>query len=223
MNPLPWSYSALDTFKTCPRQYHWKYVLKNKEPDSTAIIYGNEVHKAFEDRMAVGTPLPEGLKDHEPFMQQLDALPGILNTEQKIALDVNRKPCNFFDKGVWFRGVVDFIHIDGAESKATIIDYKTGKPHKKFDQLMLFALHTFALYPNVETVETGFYWTKTKELTPMFYRRADAKNLWKPFIPDLIQYAEAFETDTWQARQSGLCREWCPVTECEFNGKYRRK
>jgi len=223
MNPLPWSYSALDTFKTCPRQYHWKYVLKNKEPDSQAIIYGNEVHKAFEDRMGVGTPLPEHLKDHEPFMQQLDALPGIHNTEQKIALDVNRKPCNFFDKGVWFRGVVDFIHIDSADAKATIIDYKTGKPHKKFDQLQLFALHTFALYPNVDTVETGFYWTKTKELTPMFYRRNDAKQLWKPFIPDLLQYADAFETDTWQARQSGLCREWCPVTSCEFNGKYRGK
>lgn len=220
MNPLPWSYSALDTFKTCPRQYHWKYVLKNKEPDSDAIIYGNQVHKAFEDRQAVGTPLPDHLSSHEPFMKMLDELPGIHNTEQKIALDVNRKPCNFFESGVWFRGVIDYIKVDPDENgKATIVDYKTGKPHQKFDQLKLFALHTFALFTNVEIVEASFYWTKTRDINSQFYRRADAKSMWKPFVPDLLQYAEAFETDTWQARQSGLCKAWCPVMECEFNGR----
>lgn len=217
MNPLPWSYSALDTFKTCPRQYHWKYVLKNKEERSEAIIWGEEVHKHFEDRQAVGTPLPDNLKQHETFMQQLDDLPGIHNTEQKIALDVRRKPCNFFENNVWFRGVIDYIKVD--DGKATIVDYKTGKQHRKFDQLQLFALHTFALYPNVKTVEACFYWTQTKDVTPMFYQRDDSRNLWKQFVPDLIQYAEAFETDTWQARKSGLCKAWCPVLECEFNGK----
>lgn len=217
MNPLPWSYSALDTFKTCPRQYHWKYILKNKEEKSPQIIWGEEVHKHFEDRQATGVPLPDNLTEHEPFMQQLDDLPGIHNTEMKIALDVNRKPCNFFQNNVWYRGVIDYIKVD--KDKATVIDYKTGKPHQKFDQLKLFALHTFVLYPTVDTVETGFYWTQTKELTPMFYRRDDAKVLWKAFVPDLMQYAEAFETDVWQARKSGLCKAWCPVMECEFNGR----
>jgi hypothetical protein len=221
MNPLPWSYSALDTFKTCPRQYHWRYVLKNKEARSPQILWGEEVHKHFEDRQAVGKPLPDNLKDHEPFMQALEALPGNHNTEQKIALDVSRKPCNFFANDVWFRGVIDYIKIDlnNEASKATVVDYKTGKQHRKFDQLQLFALHTFALYTNVQIVEACFYWTQTKETTPMFYRRDDMKNLWRAFVPDLMQYAEAFETDIWQARKSGLCKAWCPVLECEFNGR----
>jgi hypothetical protein len=39
--------------------------------------------------------------------------------------------------------------------------------------------------------------------------------LWSKFVPDLRQYMEAFKTETWQARPSGLCNGWCPVTECE--------
>lgn len=218
MKPLPWSHSSLDTFKTCPRQYHAKYVIKSvKEEPSDAIIWGNKVHKAFEDRLAVNTPLPDSLQDHEPFMQQLEAMPGILNTEQKIALDVSMQPCNFFDTGVWFRGVIDCIIVD--ETAATVVDYKTGKQHSKFEQLTLFALHTFSLYPNVDRVEACYYWTQTKETTARVFWRRDRKQLWKQFVPDLTQYAEAFEADIWQPRQSGLCRAWCPVLECEHNGK----
>ncbi len=218
MKPLPWSHSSLDTFKNCPRQYHAKYVLKSvKDEQSDAIIWGNKVHKAFEDRLAVGTPLPKEMQVHETFMRQLEVMPGVLNTEQKIALDVNMKPCNFFDREVWFRGVIDCSIIN--TDAATIVDHKTGKPHNKFEQLTLFALHTFALYPKIDRVEACYYWTQTQDTTARVFWRQDVKQLWKKFIPDLTQYAEAFETDIWQPRQSGLCRAWCPVLECEHNGK----
>lgn len=218
MKPLPWSYSSLDTFKNCPRQYHAKYVTKSvKDEQSEAIIWGNKVHKHFEERLAYNTPLPKELQDHEPFMKQLEDMPGILTTEQKIALDVSMKPCNFFQQDVWFRGVIDCCIVD--KDAATIVDHKTGKQHQKFEQLMLFALHTFALYPTVERVEACFYWTQTKETTARVFWRKERKQLWGKFVPDLTQYAEAFESDIWQPRQSGLCRAWCPVLDCEHNGK----
>jgi hypothetical protein len=37
-------------------------------------------------------------------------------------------------------------------------------------------------------------------------------------VPDLKQMVEAYKTDTWQARQSGLCKRHCAVVDCEFNG-----
>jgi hypothetical protein len=35
-------------------------------------------------------------------------------------------------------------------------------------------------------------------------------------MPDIKQYQQAFVQDVWQARQSGLCHGWCPVTTCEY-------
>lgn len=221
MKPKPWSFSALDTFKTCPRQYEAKYVTKSvQEEKSEQMLWGERVHKHFELRQLDGTPLPPELEQHEKYMKKLEDLPGIHNVEQKIALNRKLQPTNFFAEDVWFRGIIDYIKVDGA--CAYVVDYKTGKPHQKFDQLMLFAIHTFALYPGVDLVHVRFYWTKTEDETRCAYRRDDVQGIWNKFIPDLRQYAEAFKTDTWQPRQSGLCNGWCPVKECEF-WKPRRK
>jgi len=219
VKPKAWSFSALDTFKTCPRQYEAKYVSKSvQEEKSEQMLWGERVHKAFELRQLDGTPLPAGLEQHEDYMQKLEALPGIHNVEQKIALNLKREPCNFFAPDVWFRGIIDYIKVSN-DSGAYVVDYKTGKPHQKMDQLSLFALHTFALYPDTDLVHVRFYWTKTASETRWVYRREDIPSMWAKFIPDLRQYAQAFKTDTWQPRQSGLCKQWCPVLDCEFNGK----
>lgn len=222
MKPKAWSFSALDTFKNCPRQYEAKYVSKTvQEEKSEQMLWGERVHKAFELRQLDGTTLPAGLEQHEEYMRKLEALPGIHNVEQKIALDRKRQPCNFFASDVWFRGIIDYIKVDSAT--AYLVDYKTGKPHQKMDQLMLFALHTFALYPDVNRVSVRFYWTQTLTETRAAYTRDESSALWAKFIPDLRQYAEAFKTNTWQPRQSGLCNGWCLVKECEFWKARRNK
>jgi hypothetical protein len=215
MTPLPWSFTSLDTFTNCPRQYHAKYVLKTiKEPATEAMLWGTAVHKHFEDRQAVNTPLPVDLKHHEPYMVQLEEKPGVAFTEQKIALGTDLKPCNFFYRTPWYRGVIDYTKVH--EESALIVDYKTGKPHQKFRQLMTFAIHTFAMYPDVKLVNAQFYWTQDRSVTKKVWGRADIAGMWKTLLPDLRQYKEAFATDTWQPRQSGLCNGWCPVTDCEF-------
>ena len=88
MTPLPWSFTSLESFKNCPFAYQAKYVLKTvKEAPTEAMTWGNRVHKDFEDRLAVDTPLPVDLKQHEWFMKKLSDLEGVAFTEQKIALD----------------------------------------------------------------------------------------------------------------------------------------
>jgi len=218
MKPLPWSFTALDDFRTCPRQYYEKRVLKRfKEEKSEQQIWGEQVHKAFELRQRDRVPLPAHLQEHEEFMQRLEKKPGRLAVELKIGLNKQAQPCLFFDPEVWFRGVIDYakIDLDAERPIATLVDYKTGKEHQKFDQLELFALYGFAKWP-VEMVNVQFYWTKTQQVTKRVIGREEVAEKWKKFIPDLKQFAQAFKTDTWQPRPSGLCNGWCPVTTCEF-------
>jgi hypothetical protein len=209
VTPKPWSHSALEAFKNCPRSFH------------EATIWGEVLHKHFEDRLTDGVVLPPEVAMHEPFLGRLEAMPGVMSVEQRIALDRTAKPCEFFADDVWFRGVIDVKIVDGAH--ALLVDHKSGKHHSKFGQLRLFALHTFAAHPEVETVRAEYYWTQTMTKNGEGYARADVPQLWAGFIPDLKQYAQAFRTDTWQPRQSGLCRGWCPVTSCEFWSPKRKR
>ena len=113
---------------------------------------------------------------------------------------------------VWWRGIIDYVKRDGPD--AVIVDYKTGKPHQKFGQLKLFALYLFAKHPEITQVQVLYYWTKTQTMTGALYTREMVGALWQEFVPNLKQYVEAFRTDTWQPRPSGLCG-WCPVKLCE--------
>tara|TARA_R110000868_G_scaffold261331_3_gene519436 strand:+ start:10361 stop:11032 length:672 start_codon:yes stop_codon:yes gene_type:complete len=219
--PLPWSYSSLDDFVNCPRSFYEKRITKSvKDLGGEHLVWGNYVHKAFEDRIKDKTMLPSELEMHETFMESLETKPGTITTERKIALNRKVEPCGFFDGDVWFRGVIDLAIVH--ENSAQLYDYKTGKPHSKFKQLKLFALHTFAEHPQVDHVHVRFYWTKTQTVTGENYKREQINKLWSEFTPDLKQYVEAFKTDTWQPRQSGLCNGWCPVTSCEFWKERRR-
>jgi hypothetical protein len=221
MKPRPWSYTALDDFVNCPYAFYRKKVVKDiVEPEAEHLIYGNRVHKDFELHLAENKPLPDDLAAHQGHMDELRDLPGTGFYESELGLDFKVKPCGFWDRNVWFRGKIDMLQVD--KSWALIEDYKTGKPHSKFKQLEMFAIHTFTLFPNVQKIEARYYWTQTGKTTGKNFARQDVPELWSHFIPDLKQYAEAFKTDTWQKRQSGLCFGWCPVTDCEFWKQKRR-
>lgn len=219
MKPAPWSYTALDDFVNCPRSFHAKRVIKIvKDEGGPHLDEGVRVHKAFELRIGDGTELPPDLARHEWYMQTLERYTGAKYVEKKVALNMRREPCGFFDKDVWWRGVLDFhcIHpITPNAHVASVVDYKTGKPHKKFKQLKLFALYLFAQYPTLTTVTCTYYWTQTGTLVTDRYERSQIQTLWSEFIPDLKQYVEAYRTDTWQPRPSGLCHGWCPLKTCE--------
>jgi hypothetical protein len=213
--PQPWSHSRLKDFKNCPRAFFEKQVAKSVVEDKgEATIWGERVHKSFEDRLNDGVVLPPELAVHEPAIRWVEQLPGQMYVEERIALNLRGQPCGYWDDDVWYRGVVDVMKIDGTE--AWLRDWKTGKTHNDFDQLKLFAIHTFAAHPEVQTCKVEYYWTQTHSRSTHVYPRTHIPALWKPFVGDLRQYAEAYKTNTWQPRQSGLCRGWCPVTDCEF-------
>lgn len=221
MKPKPWSHSALEQFVNCPRSYHAHRVEKRfPYAPGPEAQYGIEVHKHFEDRLRHGVVLPAALQDHEAYLAKLEALPGIGEAEQEIALNRSVKACGYWDDDVWYRGKVDYLKINGA--RARVYDWKTGKPHQKLLQLYEYILWVFIKHPEVQVCYAEFYWTKSPStLTGLTVGREKIPDIWAMLVPDLKQMVEAYKTDVWQPRQSGLCKRHCAVEDCEFNGAFK--
>jgi hypothetical protein len=214
-----WSYSALNSYETCPhRHYRTKVVKDIREPQSEQLLWGNRVHKALELRVRDGTPLPKDMQKWEPIVERLLAKKGESIPEQKLCLNEQLMATGWFDKDAWCRGIVDYMLVDG--DKAVALDWKTGKPKEDHDQLMLFAALLFHTYPELETIRTGYVWLAHGcKITTKEFSRADVPSIWSEFLPRVKRLVTAHKNDKWEKKPSGLCRAWCPVLDCEFNGK----
>jgi hypothetical protein len=138
-----------------------------------------------------------------------------------MGLTADLTPCEFFDKDVWFRGIVDLLIIDG--EKAFIVDYKTGKSARYADtgQLQLMALSVFAHFPQVTRVKAGLVFVIADKFIPADFNVSDRDTLWAPWIKKYARLEKAHETNVWNPIPSGLCRKYCPVVECPHNGSHR--
>lgn len=210
-----WTYSQLEKFETCPKQFYHVRVIKDvSEPPTEHTVWGERVHTALEERVRDGTPLPEGMEQWEGIASKIASLPGEKHCEVKMAVDKAFQATDW--KTAWSRGIADLLIVH--ENKAATFDYKTGK-RKPSEQLMLYAGYTFAKYPDVEQVETCFVWLKDKKLDKQVFTRADKGDIWGFFSSRVAKLEMAHEKNRWPARPSGLCKGWCAVTQCEFNGK----
>ena len=208
-----WTYSQLEKFETCPRQFYHVRVLRDVvEPPTEHTVWGERVHSALEKRVVDGDPLPEGMQQWETIAAKLAALPGVKLAEYKMAVDKAFKPCEW--KQAWSRGIADLVVRN--KSTAVVLDHKTGK-RKPTEQLALYAAYTFTHFPEVQTVQTGFVWLKERKIDRMSYAREDLPSIWKTFLPRVNKLEDAYERDNWPARPSGLCKGWCHVKTCEFH------
>jgi hypothetical protein len=94
-----------------------------------------------------------------------------------------------------------------------------GKVKPDSKQLKLFALAVFELFPRVQTVHTRYEWLQFRQTTHASFERSEMPVMWSAFVDDLQAYVEAFRTEMWQERPSGLCKRHCGVTECKHNGR----
>jgi hypothetical protein len=214
MKKIPaWTYSQLDAFETCPRQfYHLRVVRDVRDPPNEHSAWGDRVHTALEMRVKEDQPLPEGMKQWEPLMQKIIALPGEKLCEQKMAINDAFQPAPWSDS--WSRGKIDLAVVNG--SAGVVLDYKTGK-RKPSEQLELYAGYMFAHYPEIEKVVSGFVWLKERRIEKTTILRDDMPVVWNGFLPRYQKLMSAYERDSWPARPSGLCKGWCPCSQCEFN------
>jgi predicted RecB family nuclease len=165
----------------------------------------------MEYRIKDGTPLPEGMTQWEGLATKISNMAGEKFCEVEMALDENFQPAPWGN--AWTRGIADLLIVNG--DKAVNLDYKTGK-RKLTHQLMLYAGYTFAIYPQVNTVVTGFVWMRDKKIDKETFTRDQVPMIWQTFIPKVRKLESAYERDAWPCRPSGLCKGWCPVKTCEF-------
>ena len=216
----PWSFSKIKAFEQCPKQFYHMRVAKDYEDKETeAMLYGTLFHEAAEDFLKNGVAIPEKFKYAEKALTNLRDRPGKKLCEYKLGLTENLDPCGFFSKEVWFRGIADLIILDG--DTAWVVDYKTGKSAKYADkgQLELMAIATFKHFPEVKKVKAGLLFVIAKAVIKEDYLDTTAPMLWKKWLADYARMEKALDTNTWNPRPSGLCRQHCAVLECPHNGR----
>ena len=160
-----WSYSSINLFKQCPHKYYRLRIVKDiVEPSAEHLNYGLEVHKAAEDYLGKGTPIPEKYIFIKEHLDKLNLIKGEKLCEYRMGLTSNLEPCGFFDKDVWWRGVADLIIINS--DRAYVIDYKTGKSAKYADtkQLELLSCALFKHFPEVKKVKGGLLFVVANDL-----------------------------------------------------------
>lgn len=226
---LPWSWSMVDAYKTCPRRFYEINLCKNyTEPTSQEILWGNTVHKALELRIGQNIQLTEATITYEPIASAFANAPGDKYCELKTAVNFTLEPCDFFADDCWNRGVEDLVIVNG--DKALTVDWKTGKKKPYSRQLELSACRVMSLFPAVNTVTSAFSWLQTKEWTRATYQREQLSALWEGFYQDVQDMLWSEQNNTWPAKPSGLCRKskrpgstWggCIVASCPHSEFYR--
>jgi len=141
-------------------------------------------------------------------------------TERQIALDDKFCETEWFSDTAWVRGIIDLALVDGG--KALLLDHKTGRRKPDSSQLKLFAVLAMHVWPKLEKVVTGFLWLKSGQIDKETYTRADIPTIWEEFLPRVKRMRQAYGTDVWPEKPSGLCKAWCPVVACVHNGKNKR-
>ena len=213
-----WSFSALTASEDCAFRYQQTQLLrKYKDADRTALDWGDQVHKAFAQSLIREEPLPAVMAPWQHWVDEFKALPGQIIVEAKWALDRNFNPVPWSAPTAWYRGKADATRIDGPVADG--VDWKTGRVKEDEIQLLLMAQLVFAHFPEVKRCRQRFVWLKEDCATERVYNRRDMAQQWIGILQRVGELEHMKETGVYPKKPSGFCREWCPVTECEFHGK----
>lgn len=219
MASVKWSYSSMSLFMQCPKKYYELRVLKSiAEPPSEQMRYGLDVHKAAEEYIRDGTPIPEKYAYLNEPLDVLKKYKGDILCEKKLGVTRDLQPCEFDSPDVWWRGIADLLVING--DTARIVDYKTGKSgYPDTKQLELLALAVFIHYPEVQSVKAGLLFVVHTAFIKERYKRDSVAWRWAKWEEKTDQMEACYDNDVWNPKQNFTCKAWCPVTSCAHNGR----
>lgn len=220
-----WSYSRLATYRKCPRQAMYKFIMKIQVPEdsSPALERGNLVHltlqnfvegkvKAAAVKKIIGTEPYRLLKaDLEMFKKSKS------QCELELAVDKDWKPVSWFDRSAWLRAKLDVSVKIKDPKTGRVVDYKTGKIYSAAhtEQSEIYAAVAFAFQPLVEQLQVDMMYIDQGMTVPVLY--TDLAKV----IPRLRKKWEKesqpmFRDKTFKARPGTDCR-WCP-----FSGVHKK-
>lgn len=173
------SFSALDTFKTCPLKYKYQIIDKIKTPKSPEAVFGTLIHSVmkfihdgnfllptqkealnffsknwnseiFEDELSERAAFAQGVKIIQDYYKKNDPKDvQIVDLESRFTIEMKDK-----NETHLVSGFID--RIDKTQDGFEIIDYKTARklpPQNSIDdnlQLLIYLLAFLKRYPNVD-------------------------------------------------------------------------
>jgi hypothetical protein len=220
-NPIPFSHSGLKSYETCPLKFYHEKVIKTFPfSDTVYTIYGKELHTAAEEYVRDGKPLPGRFDFMKPTLDALLEKPGRKFTELEMGATADLKPCGFKDPEAWCRGIADLLIVDDDSLTAWVLDYKSGSDkYPDRDQLTLMSLLTFVHFPHIRFVRSGLLFVVKGTMVKHKVSLEERPKHWQNYRERVARLLASYEADVWNPKPSGLCRKYCPVTECPHCGR----
>ena len=210
---FPLSFTSMDTFETCPRQFQHLYVLKDvKNEGSAATIRGAKCHKQIEDYITQGTEITDLVAQNAiPYINSIKAQDA--KAEWTWGLTKDFEPCDFVAPDVAYHDTVNYLALlDGG--RAFVVEWEMDDTTDDFEQMDLFALATFIHHPDVLKIRGMYVWLKPNTHTKKDYTRADMDPLKEQVRKKAQPILLRIERGEFPAKPSGLCLGRCPVKQC---------
>ena len=78
----------------------------------------------------------------------------------------------------------------------------------------------FDCYPDIDKVVAGFIWLKDGiKFTQATFLRKHKDRLWNVYLPTVERVEQSITSGQWPEKPGGLCGAYCPVLDCNFNGR----
>lgn len=216
--PFTWSPSKLSCFEICPEKYAAEYVYKTLPYQATAAtIWGKRLHKAAEiflKKKAVEDE--EAFKVVEPYVRLVSKIPGYRYVEYKMAVNRDWEQC------AWSEGVGRMVLDFGASPAARTflaLDWKSGKMKDDPTQMQIYAVVLAKRLPFIDEFDMRYVGLKTKQITGFKVTREGLISIEAGIKERLSRMQDAHETENFNARRNGLCRDWCGNTLCPHCGR----
>lgn len=210
----PWSYSRLNCYDTCPKQYAYKYVdnLPSARPPGKAAERGTAIHTKAEMYLRGEIPM------YPPELQKVAAHAMMLKAkqataEQKLAVTIEWKPTEWDAPDAYLRAILDINYKD--VDTVHVQDWKTGKVYDSHkDQLNLYIAVIAAHVEGKEYIGRCVY-IDEGNVSPPKVVAADRVKPIRLMIDGRIKNAEA---DTIFPTRSGMHCKWCDYSGIHYNG-----
>jgi CRISPR/Cas system-associated exonuclease Cas4 (RecB family) len=215
--------SMLNDFEGCPARFEGVRILKKTKFEETQQIkWGNEVHKALEDHVKIGTVLPSYLSHMVPVIEGFRNAGFVLYAEIPMAVRWDWSACGWWDKDCMTRGKVDLFCLNRTTLEAHVFDYKTGKRKEDKSQLNLYG--TMALSAlGLSEVKSWFMWIKSKEKDFETVNQTNVHIYRNQFASRFGNIDEAYRTGVFPTKPSPLCA-YCPFLQtCDGGVMYRKR
>lgn len=232
LRPFSWSFSALNNFENCPLAYAGKsYYYTIPFVESWQQVWGKEVHNCADQAIKVGKDNvndPTILVQLSPYLDLflLKRIEGsLLESEVEIVLNEDMQQLTgksaWFSKEAWFRAKLDVLITDN--NKVFYGDWKTGaKVKDETEQLKLGCAALSVARPKLETFTGKLLFTRHKTITGgCNLDKAGVQQVWADTLPRVKRMEDAWRSEIFPARPSGLC-PWCQVENCSSRRGVRR-